>query len=69
MPLHKGSSRKVIGENIEEMEESGHPHNQAVAASLNQARKSGAHIPMKSHKSKMSKHHGHRGHKGHGGRG
>ena len=47
MPLHKGKSKKVIGENIKEMEQSGHPKNQAIAASLNQARKSGAHIPKK----------------------
>lgn len=45
MPLHKGKSRKAIGENIKEMEESGHPKKQSVAAALNQARKSGAHIP------------------------
>lgn len=47
MPLHKGKSKKVIGENISEMEESGHEPKQAIAASLNQARKSGAKIPMK----------------------
>lgn len=45
MPLHKGKSRKVIGENISEMEASGHPKAQAIAASLNQARKAGAKIP------------------------
>jgi hypothetical protein len=45
MPLHKGKSREVIGENIKEMEASGHPKDQAVAASLNEARESGAHIP------------------------
>lgn len=47
MPLHKGKSKKVIGENIKEMESSGYPKKQAIAASLNQARKSGAHIPKK----------------------
>jgi len=47
MPLLKGKSRKVIGRNIEEMEESGHPRDQAIAASLNKARKSGAKIPKK----------------------
>jgi len=47
MPLEKGKSKKVIGHNIKEMEASGHPKKQAVAASLNQARKSGAHIPKK----------------------
>jgi hypothetical protein len=47
MPLKKGSSRNIIGENIKEMIKSGHPQKQAVAASLNQARKSGAKIPFK----------------------
>lgn len=47
MPLSKGKSKKVIGRNIKEMEESGHPKNQAIAAALNQARKSGAKIPKK----------------------
>jgi hypothetical protein len=49
MPLHKGKSKKVIGENIAEMEASGHPKKQAVAVALNQARKSGAKIPKKKH--------------------
>lgn len=40
MPLKKGSSSKVIGENIKEMEASGHPRNQAIAAALNSAGKS-----------------------------
>jgi hypothetical protein len=44
MPLHKGKSKEIIGENISEMEESGHPKDQAIAASLNEARESGAHI-------------------------
>lgn len=47
MPLKKGKSKKVIGENIREMESSGHPHKQAIAAALNEARKSGAKIPKK----------------------
>lgn len=47
MPLEKGKSKKVIGKNIKEMEESGHKKSQAIAASLNEARKSGAHIPKK----------------------
>jgi len=45
MPLSKGKSKKVIGRNIKEMESSGHSKSQSIAASLNEARKSGAHIP------------------------
>lgn len=52
MPLHKGKSRKVIGENIGEMIKSGHPKKQAVAAALNEARESGAKIPKKGAKRK-----------------
>lgn len=40
MPLHKGSSQAVISRNISEMEHSGHPHDQSVAAALSNARKS-----------------------------
>lgn len=47
MPLSKGSSKKVIGKNIAEMERSGHPKNQSIAAALSEARKSGAHIKKK----------------------
>jgi hypothetical protein len=47
MPLSKGKSKKTIGKNIKEMEKSGYPAKQAIAASLNQARKSGAKIPDK----------------------
>jgi len=47
MPLKKGTSRKVISKNIKEMVHSGHPRNQAVAAALDEARKSGAKIPKK----------------------
>lgn len=50
MPLAKGKSKKVIGRNIAEMEASGHPKAQAIAASLNQARKSGAKIIKKGKK-------------------
>ena len=46
MPLKKGTSRKTVGKNIKEMESSGYPPKQAIAASLNQARKSGANTPM-----------------------
>ncbi len=40
MPLEKGKSEKVIGMNISEMEKSGHPKAQAIAASLKEAGKS-----------------------------
>lgn len=50
MPLKKGKSKKVISKNIGEMVHSGHPQKQAVAASLDQARKSGAKIPKKGKK-------------------
>jgi hypothetical protein len=39
VPLKKGASRKVVGENIKEMEVAGHPRKQAIAAALNQQRK------------------------------
>lgn len=42
MPLKPG--KKNIGSNIKEMEKSGHSKSQSIAASLNEARKSGAHI-------------------------
>jgi len=47
MPLSKGKSKSVIGHNIKEMEQSGHPKAQAIAAALNTARKSGAKIKKK----------------------
>ncbi len=49
MPLRKGRSRKVIGENIKTEEAAGKPHDQAVAIALDQARGSGAEIPEKNH--------------------
>lgn len=47
MPLIRGKSKETIGKNISEMEKSGHPREQAIAAALSQARKSGAHLPKK----------------------
>ena len=47
MPLEKGKSKKVIGHNIAEMEASGHPVKQSIAAALSTARKSGAKIKKK----------------------
>lgn len=47
MPLSKGKSKKTISKNIKEMKDGGYPQKQAVAASLNQARKSGSKIKKK----------------------
>jgi len=41
MPLAPGKSRKTISKNISEMVRSGHPQRQAIAAALNNARKTG----------------------------
>lgn len=51
MPLRKGKSRKVIGENIRTELKAGKSRKVAVAIALNQARRSGAKVP-KPHKSK-----------------
>jgi|HubBroStandDraft_5_1064220.scaffolds.fasta_scaffold524822_2 hypothetical protein len=37
MPLEKGQSKEVIGHNVKEMEQHGHPKEQAVAAALHTA--------------------------------
>lgn len=50
MPLKKGKNPKTISKNIKEMRKSGYPEKVAVAASLNQARKSGAKIPKRGKK-------------------
>jgi len=47
MPLKHGKSKKIIGENISEMEKSGHSKKQSIAAALSTATKSGAKIPKK----------------------
>ena len=52
MPLKKGKSKETVSSNIREMKKSGYPQKQAVAASLNQARKSGGKFPFKKGKRK-----------------
>ena len=50
MPLKKGKSPATISENIRELKASStkRPQKQIVAIALNQARKSGAKIPLRS---------------------
>lgn len=43
MPLIKSGSKAAISTNISEMEHAGHPHDQAIAAALSNARRYGAH--------------------------
>jgi hypothetical protein len=40
MPLEKGSSKKVVSDNIAELRKSGRPENQAVAIAMSEAGKS-----------------------------
>ena len=44
MPLKKGSSKKVISENIRTEMHAGKPQKQSIAAALSTARKSGVKI-------------------------
>ena len=45
MPLIRGSGRKIISQNVEELVKSQHPRRQAVAIALKLARQSGKYIP------------------------
>ena len=47
MPLKQSGSKKAIGENIKELMESGRSKSQAIAISLDVARKHGTKIPKK----------------------
>jgi hypothetical protein len=40
-PLKKGTSDRVVAQNIREMVKAGHPQKQAVAAAMDMKRKSG----------------------------
>ena len=56
MPLRAGSSRRVIGTNISEMEAAGHPRDQSVAAALRKAgiKRKGTAMKSKSHEDGMA---------------
>ena len=54
MPLKKGSSRKTISANIEELRASGYPQNQAVAIALETARRTGKMPAKKKRKAKKA---------------
>jgi hypothetical protein len=52
MPLKSGKSKKTVSSNVGKMVKEGYPQDQAVAASLDKARKSGAKIPKPKGKKK-----------------
>lgn len=56
MPLRAGSSRRVIGTNISEMEAAGHPRDQSVAAALRKAgiKRKGTAMKSKAHEDGMA---------------
>lgn len=47
MPLLRGKSRDIISKNIKELIAAGHQRDQAIAISLDMARKAGAKIPKR----------------------
>lgn len=50
MPLKKGSSNKIVGQNIGELVKSGRPQRQALAIALKEAGKQKAEFGMKKQK-------------------
>jgi hypothetical protein len=60
MPLKSGADRKTVSGNIKEMMDSGHPQDQAVAASLSNARRSKKGVRQMARRGKR---HSKRGHK------
>lgn len=54
MPLKKGKSEKVISSNIKKMRHEGYPQDQAVAAAMTTAKKSGYKSPNSKKVSKKS---------------
>ena len=47
MPLQKGKGKETVSRNVSELVRSGRPQRQAIAISLDTARRSGAKIPKK----------------------
>lgn len=47
MPLKKGKSDKVVGQNIRELRHSGYPEKQSIAIAMNQAGRSNQSKPTK----------------------
>ena len=55
MPLKKGKSQKVVGENIKELIKSGRPKDQAIAIALDKARGKSNAVQKSKTRSKLEK--------------
>ena len=55
MPLKKGKSQKVVGENIKELIKSGRPKDQAIAIALDKARGKSNAVQKPKTRSKLQK--------------